>query len=151
MVDCWDNLYTLNNFIFNITNPLYSYFAISRYSDDGGTSGSVIAARLAQNSNVSILIVEAGTSNDTYPATAIPAAVSQILGSEADWNIKSEPCKKLENRRLHLTRGKFLGGSSGCNGTLAIRGNRKDYDNWGLEGWSGDEMFKYMSKVRNYQ
>ncbi|KAF7919614.1 hypothetical protein EAE99_008466 [Botrytis elliptica] len=116
----------------------------------GGTSGCAIAARLADNSTVSILIVEAGASNDTYPATAIPAAVSQILGTEADWNIKSEPCEELENRRLHLARGKFLGGSSGCNGTLAIRGNRQDFDNWGLEGWSGDEMFKYMSKAEAF-
>ncbi|TGO59947.1 hypothetical protein BOTNAR_0153g00010 [Botryotinia narcissicola] len=62
----------------------------------GGTSGCVIAARLADNSTASILIVEAGASNDTYPATAIPAAVSQILGTEADWNIKSEPCFLVE-------------------------------------------------------
>ena len=44
---------------------------------------------------------------------------------------------------------RFIGGSSGCNGTLAIRGNRQDYDDWGLSGWSGDQVFKYMSKVRS--
>ncbi|KAF7960655.1 hypothetical protein EAE96_000329 [Botrytis aclada] len=130
----------------SVVNETYDYIVCG-----GGTSGCVIAARLADNSTVSILLVEAGASNDTYPATTIPAAVSQILGTEADWNIKSEPCEELENRRLHLARGKFLSGSSGCNGTLAICGNRQDYDNWGLEGWSGDEMFQYMSKMRTYQ
>ncbi|THV45426.1 hypothetical protein BGAL_0490g00010 [Botrytis galanthina] len=81
-------------------NETYDYIICG-----GGTSGCVIAARLADNSTASILIVEAGASNDTYPTTAIPAAVSQILGTEADWNIKSEPCKELEKRRLHLARG----------------------------------------------
>ena len=42
---------------------------------------------------------------------------------------------------------RFLGGTSGCNGTLCIRGSREDYNAWDLEGWSGEEMFKYMSKV----
>lgn len=46
---------------------------------------------------------------------------------------------------------RFLGGSSGCNGTLCIRGVRQDYDDWGLEGWSGSDMFQYMKKVGNYQ
>jgi choline dehydrogenase-like flavoprotein len=48
---------------------------------------------------------------------------------------------------VKLSRGKFLGGSSGCNGTLCIRGAKQDYDDWGLEGWSGEEFFKYMRKV----
>lgn len=43
---------------------------------------------------------------------------------------------------------RFLGGSSGVNGTLCIRGSRADYDAWDIEGWSGEEMFRYMSKVR---
>ncbi|KAF5871960.1 putative gmc oxidoreductase protein [Botrytis fragariae] len=106
---------------------------LTNYSYIGGTSNRVIAARLAYDSTVSILTVEAEASNDTYPATTKPAAVSQILVTEADWNIKSEPCEELENRQLHLARGKVLGGSSGC-----------------LQGWSGDEMFKYMSKAETF-
>ena len=42
---------------------------------------------------------------------------------------------------------RFLGGTSGCNGTLCIRGSRQDYDKWDLKGWSGEEMYRYMSKV----
>ena len=59
----------------------------------------------------------------------------------------SEPGSGVNNRQVKLSRGKFLGGSSGVNGTLCIRGSRQDYDDWGLPGWSGDEFFKYMSKV----
>lgn len=49
---------------------------------------------------------------------------------------------------MKLSRGKFLGGCSGCNGTLCIRGSKQDYDDWCIKGWSGDEFFKYMEKVR---
>ena len=44
-------------------------------------------------------------------------------------------------------RNRFVSGSSGTNGALCIRGSRQDYDDWGVQGWSGDEVFKYMSKV----
>lgn len=53
----------------------------------------------------------------------------------------------VDNRQVKLSRGRFLGGSSGCNGTLCIRGSKQDYDDWGLEGWSGEEFFKAMRKV----
>ncbi|KAL9104532.1 MAG: hypothetical protein Q9187_008889, partial [Circinaria calcarea] len=113
----------------------------------GGTAGCVIAGRLAEDPTVTILVVEAGSSNEKVPYSAIPAGVSQILGTDADWNIQSQPCAQLGNREIHLARGKFLGGTSGCNGTLCIRGTRQDYDSWELEGWSGNEFFDYMSKA----
>lgn len=53
----------------------------------------------------------------------------------------------VADRQVKLSRGRFLGGCSGCNGTLCIRGNKQDYDDWGLEGWSGDDFFNYMRKV----
>ena len=43
---------------------------------------------------------------------------------------------------------RFLGGSSGCNGALCIRGSHLDYGAWGLEGWSGEEMYKFVARVR---
>jgi choline dehydrogenase-like flavoprotein len=49
-----------------------------------------------------------------------------------------------------LTFTRFLGGSSGCNGALAIRGSREDYDDWDLPGWSGEEVFECMKKVLTY-
>lgn len=54
----------------------------------------------------------------------------------------------VDNRQVKLSRGRFLGGCSGCNGTLCVRGCKQDYDDWGLEGWTGEEFFKYMRKVR---
>ncbi|KAF2676444.1 GMC oxidoreductase [Lentithecium fluviatile CBS 122367] len=108
----------------------------------GGTTGCVIAGRLAERSDASVLLLRPDHQG---------RRVSQILGTEADWNIQSEPCAELNDRKLHLGRGKFLGGSSGTNGTICTHGIKQDYDDWNMEGWSGDEMFEYMKRVENFQ
>jgi choline dehydrogenase-like flavoprotein len=71
---------------------------------------------------------------------------SNLDGPE-DWNIVSEKGSAINNRQVKLSRGKFLGGSSGINGTLCVRGSKQDYDDWGLDGWSGEEFFGYMRKA----
>jgi choline dehydrogenase-like flavoprotein len=53
----------------------------------------------------------------------------------------------MHGRQVHVPRGRFLGGSSGCNGTICVRGVKQDYDDWGVPEWSGDEMFRAMRKV----
>ena len=73
---------------------------------------------------------------------------SNNFDSETDWNFLTPPMKGVDNRQVKLSRGRFLGGCSGCNGTLCIRGAKQDYDDWNLEGWGGEEFFKYMSKVK---
>lgn len=73
---------------------------------------------------------------------------SQLFDKETDWNVISEKKPAVNDRQVKLSRGKFLGGCSGCNGTLCIRGSKQDYDDWGVEGWSGEEFFKYIRKVR---
>jgi len=64
-----------------------------------------------------------------------------------DWNIVSPPQAGLNGRECRLPRGRFLGGSSGSNGTICVRGVKQDYDDWGFPEWSGDEMFRAMKKV----
>ena len=72
---------------------------------------------------------------------------SQLFDKETDWNIVADKGAGINDRQVKLSRGKYLGGCSGCNGTLCIRGTKQDYDDWGLEGWSGEEFFGYMRKV----
>lgn len=76
---------------------------------------------------------------------------SNNFDAETDWNFITPPMAGVDNRQVKLSRGRFLGGCSGCNGTLCIRGCKQDYDDWGLEGWSGEEFFNYMRKVRSYK
>jgi choline dehydrogenase-like flavoprotein len=70
-----------------------------------------------------------------------------MFDCETDWNLVTEPMPGVGGRKVKTSRGRFLGGSSGVNGTLCVRGTKQDYDDWGMEGWSGEEMFRYMAKV----
>lgn len=67
---------------------------------------------------------------------------------DTDWNIYTPKQKGLNNREIHVPRGRFLGGSSGCNGTICVRGTQQDYDDWGVPDFNGDQMFRAMRKVR---
>lgn len=75
----------------------------------------------------------------------------KLLGSaETDWNIETVPGPNIDNRRIAASRGRYLGGCSGCNGTLCIRGCKQDFDDWGLEGWSGEEFFEHMKRAETF-
>jgi choline dehydrogenase-like flavoprotein len=76
---------------------------------------------------------------------------SKNFDCETDWNIVTEPMESIAGRQVKLSRGRFLGGSSGVNGTLCIRGTKQDYDDWGLSEWTGEKMFGYMAKVHSFQ
>ncbi|GJJ11744.1 hypothetical protein Clacol_005982 [Clathrus columnatus] len=116
----------------------------------GGTAGCVIATRLAEDPNVTVLIIEAGKHNDLLENTKMTGGWTQLLHSAEDWNIVSTPQKNALNRLVNLSRGRFLGGSSGVNGTLVVRGFHQDFDDWGVEGWSGAEFWPYMIKAENF-
>ncbi|KAI9686292.1 MAG: hypothetical protein M1820_010666, partial [Bogoriella megaspora] len=103
--------------------------------------------RLAEDPNVSVLVVEAGPDNENLENVHMVGGWSKILDSETDWNIETESMSGIGGRKVKTSRGRFLGGSSGINGTLCIRGTKQDYDDWNIEGWSGDEMFQYMAKA----
>ena len=107
----------------------------------------MIAGRLAEDSNVKILLVEAGPHNKDLENVHMVGGWSQNFDKETDWNITTEKMDGVDGRQVKVSRGRFLGGCSGVNGTLCIRGSKTDYDDWSMEGWSGEEMFRYMSKV----
>ncbi|KAF2006347.1 GMC oxidoreductase [Amniculicola lignicola CBS 123094] len=116
----------------------------------GGTSGCVIAGRLASDPNLSILVLEAGPDNANLENVHMAGGWSNNFDSETDWNIVTEPMESIDGRQVKCSRGRLLGGSSGVNGTLCIRGIKQDYDDWGLEEWSGEKMFGYMNKAETF-
>ncbi|GJJ10043.1 hypothetical protein Clacol_004269 [Clathrus columnatus] len=116
----------------------------------GGTAGCVIATRLAENPNTTVLLIEAGQHNDLIENTKIPGRWTELMDTTDDWNIITLPQKSVSNRLFKLTRGRFLGGSSGINGTLAIRGVLQDFDDWEVKGWSGAEFWPYMIKAEAF-
>lgn len=128
----------------------------------GGTAGCVLASRLAEDPNNTILLIEAGKHNELVRSSKMPGRYSlsqfkmtcakfiswaHLVNSSEDWQITSTPQKNLNDRQLKLHRGKFLGGCSGINGTLCIRGIKQDFDDWEVKGWSGEEMWRYMIEV----
>jgi choline dehydrogenase len=113
-----------------------------------GSAGCVLAARLSEDPDVEVLLLEAG-GPDTAPELHIPAAFPAVFKSSLDWDLLGEPEPGLNGRRLYMPRGRVIGGSSSINAMIYIRGNRADYDEWaalGCEGWSYDEVLPYFKR-----
>ncbi|MEI4484505.1 GMC family oxidoreductase [Phyllobacterium sp. CCNWLW183] len=113
-----------------------------------GTSGSVVAARLAQQDGVHVLLLEAG-GDDAGPEVTDPAQWPSNLGSERDWAFLGEPTPTLNGRRLNLNMGKVLGGSSSINAMVWSRGHKADWDHFAAE--SGDPDWGYQSILGYYR
>lgn len=113
-----------------------------------GSAGAVVAARLSEEPAVSVLLIEAGD-NGRHLNVQVPAAFPKQFNTKHDWNYTTEPEPWLDNRAIYHPRGKMLGGSSGQNAMIYIRGNRADYDGWaanGATGWSYDDVLPYFKK-----
>jgi choline dehydrogenase-like flavoprotein len=113
-----------------------------------GSAGCVLAARLSEDPDVRVAILEAGGS-DTRPEIAMPIAFPMLLKSSVDWDLLGEPEPGLGGKRLYLPRGKVVGGSGSINAMIYVRGNRADYDGWaagGAHGWSYDEVLPYFKR-----
>ena len=118
-----------------------------------GSAGCVLANRLTEESETTVLLLEAGGMDD-YPDIRIPGRWTTLLGTEIDWLYQTEPQIHLNNRIVDWNRGKVLGGSSSINNMVYIRGHRWDYDRWaelGNEAWSYAEVLPYFKKSENQE
>ncbi|WP_207888161.1 choline dehydrogenase [Pseudomonas sp. 30_B] len=118
-----------------------------------GSAGNVLATRLTEDADVSVLLLEAG--GPDYRAdfrTQMPAALAYPLqGRRYNWAYVTDPEPHMNNRRMECGRGKGLGGSSLINGMCYIRGNAMDFDGWaqakGLEDWTYLDCLPYFRKA----
>jgi choline dehydrogenase len=116
-----------------------------------GSAGCVLAARLSEDPDLKVALIEAG-GPDTAPEIHTPAAFPAVFKSSLDWDLLGEQEPGLGNRRLYLPRGRVLGGSSSINAMIYIRGNRADYDEWaatGFEGWGYDDVLPYFKRAED--
>jgi choline dehydrogenase len=127
---------------------MYDYVIVG-----AGSAGCVLAARLGEDRDVRVGVIEAGPP-DTEPVLHMPLAFRQLWDSRFDWGLWSEPEPGLAERRGYLPRGRVLGGSSSLNSTIYMRGNRADYDEWaamGLGGWGYQEVLPYFKRSEDNQ
>jgi choline dehydrogenase len=113
-----------------------------------GSAGCVLAARLTEDPDVSVLLLEAGPP-DVKENIHVPAAFGSLFKTDVDWDYATAPEDGCNGRMMYLPRGKVLGGSSSINAMVYIRGAREDYDAWrdaGNPGWSYDDLLPYFKR-----
>jgi choline dehydrogenase len=113
-----------------------------------GSSGSVVARRLAENADISVLLLEAGGSDDV-PSVMEANQWRTNLGSDRDWAFQAQPNPHLNGRSIPMNMGKVLGGGSSINVMAWSRGHKNDWDYFASE--AGDPAWSYESVLNIYR
>ncbi|KAJ7112070.1 alcohol oxidase [Mycena crocata] len=116
-----------------------------------GTAGNVLANRLTENPKVSVLVIEAGVTNEGVLTSEVPGLLGQLLGDASlDWNYTSIPMAGVNGRTIFFPRAFFMGGCSAHNGLVYTRGAADDFNRYaaltGDQGWSWNKMLPYFLK-----
>ena len=119
----------------------------------GGTAGCVLAARLTEDPDVTVLMLEAGeNANDDFRIST-PGLFPLLIDSERDWQFMTEPSPGLNGRKIGQPRGKCIGGSSAINLLGLIHPSKAGMDAWaelGNPGWDWDSLAPYYRKFERH-
>lgn len=117
----------------------------------GGSAGCVLAARLSENPDAAVLLLEAGGS-DRHPFYHLPAGFAKMTKGIGSWGWSTVPQKHMKERVFRYTQAKVIGGGSAINAQIYTRGNALDFDEWrqmGCEGWSYEDVLPYFRKAED--
>ena len=127
----------------------YDYIVVG-----AGTAGCVLAHRLSESGQHTVLLLEAG-GEDRNPWIHVPLGTGKVFNDKRlNWAYESEPEPALENRVMYQPRGKVLGGTGSINGMIYCRGNRQDYDGWaraGCSGWGYADVLPWFRRSEDQQ
>lgn len=127
----------------------YDYIVVG-----AGSAGCVVAARLSENPKNSVLLLEAGDTNQTFAVRSPMITCADLQNSDKDWAFRSEPVPGAGGRVSNWPRGKTLGGCSSINFMLYVRGDPRNYDYWathcGCPGWSYDDVLPWFKKSETF-
>lgn len=137
----------------NNINDVYDYIVVG-----GGSAGSVVASRLSEDQDKTVLLLEAGGHFDESPLIHTPIAWAPLQKTEYDWEYYTEKQTQafqgLKENKAYWPRGRVLGGTSVLNGMQYTRGSSFDFDEWAADrcsGWSYEDVLPYFLKSEDIQ
>ncbi|MBB5785263.1 GMC family oxidoreductase [Nonomuraea jabiensis] len=113
-----------------------------------GSAGCVLANRLSADPGVTVALVEAGGQDDKLEIR-MPAGFAKLFKTDYDWNYTTAKQGEMSGRELYWPRGRVIGGSSSLNAQMWVRGCERDYDQWGVPGWSYGEVLPYFTRAEH--
>lgn len=126
---------------------MYDYVIVG-----GGSAGCVLAARLSENPQTRVCLLESGPADNSLFIRMPMGVIAMMRSPKRNWQFETEPELHCNGRRMFWPRGRTLGGSSSVNAMCYTRGHRQDYDRWaelGGSGWGYDEVLPYFKKLEN--
>lgn len=120
----------------------------------GGSAGCVLAARLSENPEVRVILLEAGGESTSFLVQMPVGFAKMLVNDKFDWQYEQLPDDSINGRRFVWSAGKMLGGGSSINGQVYIRGTRADFDKWealGATGWGFESVMPYFLRSEHWQ
>lgn len=119
-----------------------------------GAAGCVLASKLSEDRNISVLLLEAGGDNTKILESKVPLMFPKLFHGEHDWNYFTVEQSGLSSRQLYWPRGRMIGGCTSLNAMMYHHCSKSDYEEWasvyGCEGWSYDDLAPYLRRMESF-